>query len=456
MNTMTGKYQKSFWRIGVIFVMLSICAFWAVTNIISAAPPQFGYQALKINGKFVSPEIFLEEKNRFFKRWHTNSAMIRKTDEERTDLLLEEIINRVVVDEYLLHFAKIEVTPREVDDYINNYIKARYYTKDQMDEYMAIMNYRNEAEMKKGVEMYIRRLKVFPKIAREYGIKIPQRELDELYREHVADNRKAIIRHILIYDTDLKKAEQLAKDIYNQLKKGADFAKLATQYSYDAGTKSNGGLMPPFVKGRMETEYNEKVFNAKPGELIAPFMTSVGYEIIRVEQFIGFYHPKDEFTEMVLVEKFGKSDQLKKWLEKIKPTIKIEILDPAMKAFRLSTKGRYGQAGVLYEKAFTVYGNEQYLTRASECYQAAKDWTRLIKLGRFGMRKFSGKVHYFLYTAEGLYRSGKIKEGLQMMKKAEKIAGKNIYYNGLVSQTYAKLGLEADAERMKKKTDSLK
>lgn len=453
---MTGKYQKRYGYMGLLFVMILICITWIGTQNLWAAPPQFGYQALKINGKFVSPEIFLEEKNRFFKRWHTNSAMLRKTDEERNDLLLEDIINRVVVDEYLLYFAKITVTPREVDDYINSYIKARYFTQDQMDEYMAIMNYRNEAEMKKGVEMYIRRLKVFPKIAKEYGITVPQGELEQLYQQHVADNRKAIVRHILIYDADLKNAERQAQDIYRQLKNGADFAKLVTQYSYDAGTKSNGGLMPPFVKGRMETEYTEKVFNAKPGELIAPFQTSVGYEIIRVEQFIGFYHPKEEFAGMVLVEKFGKSDQLKKWLEKIKPTIKIEILDPALKAYRLSAQGKYSQAGVLYEKAFSIYNNELQLTRASECYQSAKDWARLTKLGQFGMRKFRDKVHYYLYTAEGLYQGGKVKEGLKWMKKAESIAGNNIYYNGLVSQTYARLGLEADAERMKKKANSIK
>ena len=450
------KNTKRYWVTGFILAIMLMCGFLADISAILAAPPQFGYQALKINGKFVSPEIFLEEKNRFFKRWNTNSTMLHKTDEERTDLLLEDIINRVVVDEYLLYFAKITVTPREVDDYINKYIRARYFTQEQMDDYMAFMNYRNETEMKKGVEMYIRRLKVFPKVAKDYGITIPSGELEQLYQQHVANDRKAVIRHIVIHDADQKKAERQAEDIYRQLKNGADFAKLAAQYSYDAGTKSVGGLMPPFVKGSMETEYTEKVFNAKPGELIAPFMTSVGYEIIRVEQFIGFYHPKEEFTNMKLVEQFGKSDQLKKWLDKIKPTMKIEILDPAMKAFRLSSQGKYSQAGVLYEKAFAVYENEHHLTRAGECYQAAKDWTRLTKLGQFGMRKFSGKVQYYLYAAEGMYRNGKVKDGLKMMKKAENIAGNNIYENGLVGQTYARLGLDADAERMRKKANSIK
>src|SRR5690349_21542750 len=81
--------------------------------------PQIGYHVLKIAGKFVSPEIFAEEQNIFFSRWHANATMIHKPEEERMDLLLEQIIDRVVVDEYLNHYAKITVTPREVDEYIN-------------------------------------------------------------------------------------------------------------------------------------------------------------------------------------------------------------------------------------------------------------------------------------------------------------------------------------------------
>lgn len=453
---MVRNDKKRLWFNVLTFLLLLVGGLSVGTTLLWGAPPRFGYQALKINGKFVSPEIFAEEQNRFFMRWRTNSVMLHKTDEERTDLLLEDIIDRVVVDEYLVNFAKITVTPREVDDYINRYIKSRYSTEDQMADYMAGMNYNNEAELKKGVEMYIRRLKVFPKIAKEFGITIPAAELEQQYQQHVADNRKVVIRHILINDSDLKKAQQQAGDIYRQLKNGADFGKLAAQYSYDAGTKSNGGLMPPFIKGQMETDYNEKVFGAKPGELIPPFQTNAGYEIILVEKFIGFYHPKEEFTGMLLVEKFGKSDQLKKWLDQIKPKMKIEILDPALKAFRLWGKGQYSQAGVLYEKAFAIYKNENQLSRASDCYQSAKDWGRLVKLGQFGMRKFPGKVHYYLYTAEGWYRTGKVKPALEMMKKAEKIAANNIYFNGLVSQTYSKLGLEADAERMKRKANSNK
>lgn len=59
--------------------------------------PAFGDHALKVGGQWVSPQIFHEEQNRFYLRYRTHAAMLRKTDEERMDLVLEEIINRVVI-----------------------------------------------------------------------------------------------------------------------------------------------------------------------------------------------------------------------------------------------------------------------------------------------------------------------------------------------------------------------
>ena len=417
-------------------------------------PPPFGYQALKIDGKFVRPEIFSDEQNQFFLRWHTNATMVHKTVEERNDLLLEDIINRVAVDEYLDNF--VTVTPKEVNDYINRYIKARYVTPGAMADYMVDMNYQNESEMRKGVELYLKKLKCFPPIARQYGIAIPAAELEGQYRQQVADNRKALIRQILITDPDLQKAARQAEVIYNKLKNGADFAKIAAQYSADLGTRTKGGLIEPFEKGFRKTEFNTKVFNANEGDLIAPFQIPSGYIIIRVEKFIGFYHPKEEFATMMLVEKFGNSEQLKKWAKQVQSKLTIEILDPAFKAYRIFRSGQYDQAGVLYEKAYAVYHGENYLTRAGESYQMAKTWEHLIKLGQSGMNKFPGKVQYYLDTAEGLYRSGQVKPAMELMRKAEIVAGDNTYNNGMVMRTYSKLGLEKDANRVKPKAGILK
>jgi foldase protein PrsA len=447
MKKISQPYRLVGLILGVVFIISPLIGF----KTLSKKQMPFGYHALKINGQFVSPEIFQAERNSFFMRWRRNSVMLRKTDEERNDLMLEEIINQVVIEDYLYHRAQVTVTPKEVDDYINRYIKPRYATIAGMNAYMSESGNNSLADLRKTIKLYLYKLKCFSKIAKELGVIIPAAELETQYQQHIADNRRVIIRHILITDPDPVKGKQRAGEVHRQLMNGADFSKLAAQYSADDQSKSQGGLLDSITKGDTLPEVAEKVFNAKAGALISPFQTKMGYEIVRVEKFINFFHPKAEFADMILIEKFGTSDQYQKWLTQLKSKQKIEILDPAMKAYRFYRDGQFNQAGSLYEKAYAVANFENYLFRATECYQAAENWAKLIELGRFGINKYPDKVTYYLNQAEGLYRTGKVQAALDVMKRAEVLAADNIYYNNLVSQMYSKLGFDNEAARVKQK-----
>ena len=68
-----------------------------------------------------------------------------------------------------------------------------------------------------------------------------------------------------------------------QIKGGADFSALASRYSDDAGTKSRGGDLGFFRRGRMEPAFEEVAFALKPGEVSGLVETSYGYHIIKVE-----------------------------------------------------------------------------------------------------------------------------------------------------------------------------
>lgn len=451
------KHQLKVSRFIGFIVMILMIGVLSLPIFAANQPPRFGYHALKIDGAFVDPAIFDDEENRFFLRWSTNAMMLKKSDEERMDMLLEDIINRVAVVNYLNRYAKVTVTSQEVTAYINRYIKSKYETESQLADYLAYSNYKNEAEMKAGVKIYLLKLKYFPKIAREMGVTIPAAELNEQYQQHVSDNRKVEVKHILITDSDLAKAQKRAEDVYQQLKNGADFGKMVAKYSADEGTKSKGGLMGVFAKGTAGTEFDEKVFNAKVGAIIPPMQLGSGYEIYQVTKFIGFNHSKTEFTDMMLVEKFGDdSEQFKKWIAQAKKKLTIEIVDPAFKAYRLSVSKQYDQAGIYYEKAYAVYDNELYLNRASENYRAAKNWNRLIQLGQLGMKKFPDKVPYFIDKAEGQYRTGKTKDALGLLKKAENLSKSSIYYTGMLINLYNRLGLKNDAARLQQKMKTIK
>lgn len=71
------------------------------------------------------------------------------------------------------------------------------------------------------------------------------------------------------------------KDLHAKVKAGGDFAKLAGEHSDDPGSKTQGGSLGYFGKGRMVPEFEKTSFAMKNGEVSAPFKTQFGYHIIK-------------------------------------------------------------------------------------------------------------------------------------------------------------------------------
>jgi len=97
---------------------------------------------------------------------------------------------------------------------------------------------------------------------------------------------KVKARHILIRaqagDVDaetkaLAKVEDLARRA-----KTEDFGKLAGQFSEDPGSKSKGGLLDFFSRGKMVPEFEQAAFSLAASEISAPVKTEYGYHLIQV------------------------------------------------------------------------------------------------------------------------------------------------------------------------------
>jgi len=104
-------------------------------------------------------------------------------------------------------------------------------------------------------------------------------------------------RHILVRvdtsasESDKKKAKEKTEDILKKIKSGEDFVKLASEMSDDPGSKSKGGDLGFFSRGRMIKPFEDAAFSLKPGEVSDVIETQFGYHIIKVEE------KKDEAIE---------------------------------------------------------------------------------------------------------------------------------------------------------------
>ena len=93
-------------------------------------------------------------------------------------------------------------------------------------------------------------------------------------------------RHILIKVDDLQ-SEELAKqkinDLYEQLRRGADFASLAATYSDDVGSAGRGGDLDWVEEGTMVAPFEQMMKATPVGDYSTPFQTQFGWHIVKVD-----------------------------------------------------------------------------------------------------------------------------------------------------------------------------
>lgn len=89
--------------------------------------------------------------------------------------------------------------------------------------------------------------------------------------------------HILInFGADTSLAQKKINELLSELRGGADFAKVAKDYSQDQMSAVQGGDLGWFGKGMMVPEFEKAAFNAKIGDLVGPIKTNYGFHIIKV------------------------------------------------------------------------------------------------------------------------------------------------------------------------------
>ncbi len=96
----------------------------------------------------------------------------------------------------------------------------------------------------------------------------------------IPDSVKA--RHILIRGNAPERDEALADSLLNLINKGADFAKLAREYSQDPGSGINGGDLGWFTEGKMVQPFNDACFNGAKGDVVK-VATQFGFHIINIQ-----------------------------------------------------------------------------------------------------------------------------------------------------------------------------
>jgi peptidyl-prolyl cis-trans isomerase SurA len=147
-------------------------------------------------------------------------------------------------------------------------------------------------------------------------------------QKKVIQQRK--VRHILIRPSEAvtdSQAEAKIREIYRQLKDGADFAELARTYSDDPVSGSDGGNLGWVSKGQMVPAFEQAMLEAETGKIKGPFRSQFGWHILQVQDVrdkdISDEVKKTNARQAIYQRKF--EVEMQNWLREIRDEAFVEF-----------------------------------------------------------------------------------------------------------------------------------
>ena len=157
---------------------------------------------------------------------------------------------------------------------------------------------------------------------------------DEAVKQ-IGEEKEVHARHILFRappgdEKAAKEAEDKVKAVIVRLKKGEDFAKVATEVTEDPSGKANGGDLGFFTKEQMVPEFSEAAFKLDNGQISDPVKTQFGWHVIKVEEKRVKQPPKFEEVKPQ-IENFVVRKAQAELVTKLRADAKIERMDKPAK-----------------------------------------------------------------------------------------------------------------------------
>ncbi len=286
--------------------------------------------------KMDTSEAFLEE----LQKYRSQAAQPYLSSKEAIDGLVKEAYERKKEEVRVSHILIKTLREDDPADTLTAYKKIKGL-KDKLDEGVDFAKIARSYSEDPSAVQNSGDLGYFSSLSMVYSFEnkaynTPVGEISSIFRTdfgyHVLkvtgrrpSTGKVKVAHIMIRASagmdseDSLAAKQKVDEIYKELKNGADWAKMVSEYSEDGYSKTKEGELDPMdVNARIVPEFKETALSLKPpGEITEPFLSPYGWHIIK---FISRQDLKsfDEMEKEIRnwVEKDGRSRMSKRALAK--------------------------------------------------------------------------------------------------------------------------------------------
>lgn len=243
----------------------------------------------------VGNEIILKtEVEQYVQNYIVQNKIDVRNNENLVKNLMKQTLDRLIEQKLLLTKADedtLKVSDDVLDDRVNqriNYLINQVGSESELEKVFGS----NMKKIRKDTRRVIKeQLLVDQARSMKFqGMKISRREVEEFYKQYrdsLPNKQETVeISHILKLvkpsEEALSAAYSKAEAILKQLKNGADFEKLAEQYSDDKASAKRGGDLGLISRGDFVNEFETAAFQLKDGEISDIVQTQFGFHIIQM------------------------------------------------------------------------------------------------------------------------------------------------------------------------------
>lgn len=280
----------------------------AISLVLVTAAPQgqiFDRVAAVVNGEVVTLSE-LEERAGELQR----SALAKGADPAKARAqALQTAFDQAVAEKLLssqVVALQLEVTDAQIDAAVEDIKRRNRFSSEQLEEALASQGLTREAfrkNIKRDLEIFqILNLKV------KSRVKITDEDVKSYYQSHPGEfegDEQVRVRHIFLAlsksatPAEEARVQSEAEKVWQRIRAGGDFAKLARALS-QGPSAADGGDLGWLKRGVVQPELEKAAFALSAGQVSPVIKTRAGFHILKVEERrTGQARPFDEVKEEI-------------------------------------------------------------------------------------------------------------------------------------------------------------
>lgn len=172
--------------------------------------------------------------------------------------------------------------PKGIKDYVPLFVNYKLKVEAAKDaRYDTLNSFKKEFLMYRNQQ--IRSLLIDPKVEESEARKY----YDQL-KQNIGPDGLIRVAHIFIQipqkasQDQIDKAKNKIDSINKEIQSGGSFGELAMKFSDDKMSSIRGGELPWLARKQTIKEFEDVAFKLKPGEISQPFLSPLGYHIVRM------------------------------------------------------------------------------------------------------------------------------------------------------------------------------